>query len=760
MIAERSLRRTGVWSVFLFVVLGIASAPRLDGATLRVPISIRSAATGVEATVKGRVKLTPVQVPNLTAADTLTAPVEIPGLFAYTGLEPGTWMIEVLAPGHWHQPRVETVSEGELEIPFQLWQTATIAGSVAVPKGRPAPREILVRFQSAPAVPESQRITPHEVRCPIIDLRWGCDVPAGLMDVRVRAVSYQTSFRWSLHLEPGQSHDWGEHALRRGTVLVGMVAPPAGVKNGIAECKVLLEPFLVAEGPEDRVRRGIRTMVTKPNERGFFHLEGIAPGEYSVTAVSGQLRSRPIRVRALADREIELLEPLVLETPSAITIRLLPARDPDLKPWRVTLFSERGSNGAVESLGEGVTDEDGAWQHKGLFRGSYKVLIGNAAGARWAARQIEIRGDDPDVVIEIPIVRVTGSVKLGDRPLSAKLHFGGESGEVRVSLTSDEEGDFQGFLPGPEGRWDRVTIESAAPSLKRTVTDLPFDTDDEGTSRLDLRLPTTHLSGEVVDEKGRPVERAIVRIDDEGKDWGIDVEVSNGSFDAFGHPPGAVRVQATGYMVDSETVRVQLREDESSRVRLVVKRSGILPGRVVSAAGPVAGARVVVSPTDSEPLAVIAFSTNASGEFAAVIPPGTREADVFVEAHGYAAKMFHLTVPRDVEPIEIPLDPNGGALVLAVPRFDGYGFDPEPYLIRGGAVRNLRAFVTAVFDWNLSDDMVGIEVPLAERGMYSLCLATDAERPLLRAGQLPPKRCKTGFLAPLGELKFKIDREK
>lgn len=45
---------------------------------------------------------------------------------------------------------------------------------------------------------------------------------------------------------------------------------------------------------------------------------------------------------------------------------------------------------------------------------------------------------------------------------------------------------------------------------------------------------------------------------------------------------------------------------------------------------------------------------------------------------------------------------------------------------------------------------------MVERGHYSVCLAGPAEIPLLRLGRLPADRCRSGFLAPNGELMLEL----
>jgi Carboxypeptidase regulatory-like domain len=743
MVNIASLRRASLASL---LIVGFATS--VSATNLRVPVSFRQGTVFKRAEV--RVILTPIKVEGRDRSQVREGTIEAPGLLSFYDTPKGTWMIEVRAPGLWHEPIVRTLDDSTVEIPFRMWPTATIAGTIKVPKGQDVPKEMLVRFQSSPSVSESGRVAVTEMKCPVRDGEWSCEVPAGQVDLRLRAQRYRTEFRWDVSLKPGERRDFGVLELRQATTLVGSVRAPRDAKIDLAEVKVLLEPVEIAEAASEGVRKGMRSFGAKANSRGFFQLDGAGPGDYNVTAVAGKLVSPSVRVKLAADRETELLDPLVLAPLRALSIRVIPPLDPTLRPWRLTLIQDASAKGSIQIVDQRRASEDGVWKRQDLREGQYKLHVESDDGARWLAKKFDIEGRDADVIADIPTIDVRGRLSIGKKGIAGTVIFGGESGETRVSMRSDTEGNFRGLLPKRE--WLEITVTSDSPSLKRTLTGIDVRAGNDGKARVDIELPETRLVGEVVDDAGKPVERAIVYVDDDGSDWRVDVKVEHGVFELSGYPPGRLTLQASAYMRSSEVQRVQLRNGETQHVRLVVRKDDILAGRVFSAGGPVGGANVIVRPTDTQPMVVIPFATNANGEFAAIVPRGTREADVIVEAYGYGAKIFHLTFPPDGKPIEIPLDPNGGSLVVDAPEFDQDGKRLSHSIVHGGAAWRVWTFRSAASE-PAPKGRIRVRIPLIEGGLYSLCLVTDAAK---QANTAPLDRCVDGFLPPLGELTLQL----
>src|SRR5258708_594274 len=183
------------------------------------------------------------------------------------------------------------------------------------------------------------------------------------------------------------------------------------------------------------------------DENGSFHIDGLPPREYVVVARVQQLQSRPTTVTVIPNAIAELKPPLQVEEPQRITINLTPPRDPDGKVWHVELsrITGRGRNDVL--TGDSATGE-GRWVSQPLGSGEYILAIGPAAGGPWWNEKIEIDGTAVGRSVELAARHVHGTVKLGDKPLAAQLSF--QSQLTAVSLTADEQGHFDGYLPRKE----------------------------------------------------------------------------------------------------------------------------------------------------------------------------------------------------------------------------------------------------------------------------------------------------------------------
>ncbi len=706
-------------------------------ATLDIPISLRSPLPPGKKVIDAKCILTLIDS-GTTQRKATSAPVQVPGLAQFAGISNGAWMIEVVAPGYWHQPEVVQVS-GKQTVKFNLWPAATLSGHIKVGKGEVAPSEYSIRFQSSPSVPADDRVRPIEVKCPVKDGAWSCEVPAGLLDLRLHATHYINEYRWSLRVVAGETKDLGTLSLRRGSSVLGFTKPAPGIKQADAPTIVTLQPLSF---DADRTsRQGARTLSAEANDRGFFSLEGVPPGDYTIVAQRKNLISPPHPVRVLLDSQVELTDPLVMHPPRSVDLHVSPEIDPSGKPWHIRLFSEPQLGGRVDLVADDSFSREGAWHHTGLRASQYTVQLRSSNGATWLTQPIVLPDDSNAVNLDIPLIDVRGTLKLGSSPLAATLYFGGESGGTSVQLESNDKGEFRGVLPKHDGPWNEVSVIGKSPNVKRTLRDVRVELENEGTTgRLDLVLPSTYVTGDVVDSAGKRVSRAMVNVQSDTREPLLQVLVEkDGTFEIHGLPPGTVVFQAAGYMAESKPVELKIVEDEPSEIHLALGSNALLVGRVLSTIGPVAGAQVGAVPTDTQPLVVAPVTTNANGEFSCPLSPGTSEVDLSVQAPGFAYKMFHLKVTDG--PIEIPVDQAGGTLIVDSPDFDGVDLATLPYLIHNGARRALPYIGRPAFE--KIDHGYRIKVSMLERGQYQVCIGAS-------------QRCASGFLPPLGELTLAI----
>jgi hypothetical protein len=327
--------------------------------------------------------------------------------------------------------------------------------------------------------------------------------------------------------------------------------------------------------------------------------------------------------------------------------------------------------------------------------------------------------------------------------LAATLIFGGEFGSRKITTESTEDGTFELEIPGDAAAtWD-VDVRTEAPPLRRELHDIRAD------RQIEIDLPLTVLSGEVIDMKGAPVADVLVNIVSVGVDGERQQQpvASDGTFAMHGLAPGRYAVRADGFLKESDRVEVSIADDGTSEpLRLVVRPSGQLTGVVRSSAGFVPGAQVVALPTDVPFLYAMEVTTNDEGEFATVIPPTCREVDVIVAAPGFPFQLFHALLTQ--RRLSIVARESGGTLTARWSVSDRH-----PFIGHSGAWIDPSSLAV---HWPVklgSSATAGeLVAPLMESGTYSLCMLTAAEGIDVVAHRAQPaaEHCMTTYLPPFG----------
>jgi Carboxypeptidase regulatory-like domain len=722
----------------LVTLVACSLAAVSHAAMVRVPVSLRGGLPPDKKFLPATCVLTPVGDHD-ASLQKMSVPLQVPGLGGFD-MPAGTWMIEVVVAGYWHPPSVVHLKDRAETVEFKLWPTATIHGTIKVKKSDPMPQELAVRLQSPPSVGIEDRLPVTQIKCPVQDGAWSCDVPAGVLDLRFHARRFLSEYRWKFPLAAGANADLGTFVLRRGSSVIGNVELAPRLKPLDKETRILLHPRSFGAPADDRGRESMRVLAATTNDRGFFAIEGVPPGEYTIVAQQKDLTSLPQPVRVLEDAEVELFEPLILYPPRTLTLHVMPEVDPAGNPWHIRLYAEAGPGGRVDVIAEDSLSREGTWRQEGLHASRYTVALRTSSGAKWLNESVDLSDESNVINLQIPLVKVRGTVKLGERPVAARIYFGGESGSTSIPLESDDKGVFTGVLPKRDDPWNEVTVVATLPAVRRTLRNIKVAPAGSGEANVDLILPSTYIAGNVVDADGRPVQHAIINVQNTAHEPFVQIFAENdGSFDINGLAAGAMTLQASAYLQESNALDVTLTEGETTRVKLILKSTGILAGRVLSVIGPVAGARVIAMPTDVTSLATVPVTTNANGEFACPMAAGTRQVDFTVEAPGFAYKMFHLMVTD--KGIDVPLDQAGGTLVVDAPPFDGADASTLPFLIHAGARRALPYIGRPAFE--KTDRGYRIRVALLERGEYQVCIGMT-------------QRCANGFLPPLGELSLVV----
>jgi hypothetical protein len=569
------------------------------------------------------------------------------------------------------------------------------------------------------------------VECPVKDGAFRCEIPAGGLDLRMKARGHVAQYRWNATLPRGGRLDVGTLQLRTGAAVTGRVQ--ATEKGAKVAPVVTLVPQAQEMASAATAKTKQLSLPAVVNERGFFHADGVPPGTYTVIAEQKGFVAARASVKVIENVESELIQPIVLERPHHTDVAVSPPFDADNHPWRVTLldigpFAPREGRTFHASY-----VSPGLYRFSGLSSGEYQISVENGAGEAFHAQAVEIDGSPNVIPISLSIVPVTGRLLLGDKPLSASLWFGGRHRAVSLQMNSDEDGRFRGVLPHA-GPW-RVEIASENPRVERALEAVDVRKRDGGTAALEIVLPATALHITCVDAGGAPVERAVVeaKIADSSVQFFAD---ASGSVDAQGLPPGPVLLRGSARgTLNSEDTNVSLTAGQTQSVELVLRDSIVVKGIVTGPSGGVAGATVLLWPASQLTPTVRPDTTRADGGFSVRVPPSTTAVNIVVLSPGFALHTERAEVSAARE-VRVALTQQGGTLSVEHPS------ERQPVLARNG----VPLFYPLLVQWarlhGQKSSASSLVLQDMEPGMYDICAA-------------PARNCSGGVLAALGSLTLK-----
>ena len=233
----------------------------------------------------------------------------------------------------------------------------------------------------------------------------------------------------------------------------------------------------------------------------------------------------------------------------------------------------------------------------------------------------------------------------------------------------------------------------------------------------------------------------------------------DGRFELRGLLPGPTLISADGGEdLTADPVLVDVTEEDDSKSIVLLARAQLrLSGNVVSAAGPVPGARVKAAPAGLPYISVRVVPADAQGHFEVTLPPPTREILLTVSAPGFALRTLRLPVPED-RTLNVGVEQSAGTLIVE----PGEPLDltdpnsPMIFLLHGGSVEALPYLLSWAISTGTPPDARRPVIPAVEPGAYQACLVLPSERPALDFGITPPDRCVSGILASNGELTLKV----
>lgn len=581
-----------------------------------------------------------------------------------------TWEVTADFPETW-APRTTVTSKADQVSRIALWPLGRIAGAVKLAdKTAKLPKTISVTT-IAPRSPKAPPDLPKgKLDCPLKEGRWECSLPAAAFDLVLSLEGFIPQYRWDFQVPVGKTTDLGVMEWKRGASVAGWVAVDDG-KLDVESSRARLTPLLGPGGGEPRIAEKIQSTAieVRVGKNGFFQFVGISPGNYSLEVTQPGFASGQVHpIEVWPQKESFLREPVVLKRPIQLEIAISPAADWLGDPWQVLVFRASGTSASFDKTAyRGPADAQGMVTIPGQAPGRFSIDIEDKLGNRIASREVQISGPaDAYQAIEIDVLTVRGTVKLGKEPLAATLWFGGRYGSQRVKMDSDPEGNFHGILP--KDGWWRIDIDSEEPRFN-TRTKVKVTADRQKRAEVDIVLPATRLFGKVLDDQGRAVRDADISLSTDEEALRAETD-STGNFEFRGLSEGLAQAAASlssgqGKWT-SDIVAVFVREGaDVGPIELRLRKNKRLSGKVQSSRGPVPGAGIVVMPLPPAPMYGDSSRTELDGSFAAQVPDGAGNVAVIVSPPGYALKAFPVAVSESAP--ELMVTQEGGSLEVSLP---------------------------------------------------------------------------------------------
>lgn len=645
-----------------------------------------------------------------------------------------SWQMTAEVPGLGSDPWVP-VEKGSLEI----WPAAALKGKALFSGEKGPPEELRVRFhaEARSGKRDKKDDVDGEAGCPLRDSQFECVVPAGIVDLSLRAHGFISVYRWRQETKPGAPLQVGTVELRRGASLVGQVisTSPDAPKSGL--CRVRLEPT----GSSPKLPPAASPLPeTTVDGRGFFQLEVIPPGQWNLVVVQEGFAPATQAVTIFERAEARLKSPVVLSRPVRFDVTLSPPQDPASAPWRVSVLEQKGE-ARVEVVSVSAATPGGQWSREG-FRASGKYLLRvlTASGQIWWG---DVEWFSPEespykrsVVLDVETVE--GTMTLGGRPLHARAVFGRQHAVPSVSIESDQEGKLAGFLPRL-GKWT-VEVIGDSPAVRRML-DVEVRRNPDGKGEVAIALAAKAIQGDIVTEDGSPVARAVLYVTNSASSEMSSQWIDGGRFQLEGLEPGDYVVSAAGGRLASDDVPVTLSKDGyADPVRLVMRKTGGIKIRVQSQTGSaLSGVPVRIfagAPGQSQAVRY----TDADGRATFETSPSSDYVCLLVLAPGYALRVAGLPVTTEEQPLQV--DQAGGSIALEYPLSSSSAY---PMLGQGGC--SLMPAMLAAFTRSADKNVF----PNMAAGDYTLCLFSQVNGASLQGP------CKSGSLAPYGSLTLAVE---
>lgn len=597
------------------------------------------------------------------------------------------WRIQMERKSCWTSTLlVDAGVEGAVTLP--LYRTGTIGGELSTPA-----RTSLSGLSGTVFLRKSDRSPPQEtgdrVECTFDALKWSCEVPSALLDVRLDLPGFADVYWWDVTAAAGETVRLAPQALRQGASIAGWVRDSGG--NPLVSARVVATPLEVESASLTR-----RQTVAKTNARGFFQLTGLSAGQYRV--VSHAEHYSPALIAAVTTRDGEAVTwpRAITHVPhAAMELTLEPPVTVDGQPWTVELIERVPIDLTSKPARAQTATAEGRWVKQRLPATVYTLEVSDPRGSVLERREVDLSaGGKTVLLVSVQHILVPGQLLVADEPLEADIHFYDQSGKT-VTVSSANDGTFTAAFPRP-GSWTPTVMFPPGRTGARVEGETVVVPEERAPGfALEVRLPGGRIRGTVTGPQGPP-ERAVVHVTRGGRLVTQQMTGEDGVFDLIGLRAGTYAVDAEGKSGTTEIpVVVELERDEASTVKLVLAPSLTIEGTVTAPNGmPASGAVIRVSLDGGS--SWLKTVSDMRGRFRYSVPSGAREISLAVLTYAYPSVVLRVPVEAGI-PIDISLPPSGGILRLrgapralvrsanAVVPFHVLYF-PEPFGAYGGGV--------------------------------------------------------------------------
>jgi protocatechuate 3,4-dioxygenase beta subunit len=359
------------------------------------------------------------------------------GTYTFHGLGEGSYWVTA-----WSEAQEYAKAQGEAggELTLELEASASIAGSVLDPDGRPLP-EIEVQVSAQGTQVRDTTTTDANGR-----FHFASVIP-GQWYVIVRTESYPVQHE-SVTVASGEEAEV-ELRLEPGGVITGTVLGLG--TSELEHCHITSSGFVSAR--------------VKPD--GTFRLEGVRLGTQTVTAqVSSQNRSRSVQVEVSGGDEPIAVE---LDFGSGFTLAGRIRQGGSATPSAGLVVAVSGL--AAYSGGSTVSDAAGDWSIDGLTAGEYLVELKGSVGQVLVRRQILV-DSDTRLDLDLPPGSISGLVLTADSriPVSGALLLASGHGSTGIQRKVSSDGDGRFMLADlPDGIYSLQADAATDGSAHETV---------------------------------------------------------------------------------------------------------------------------------------------------------------------------------------------------------------------------------------------------------------------------------------------------